>query len=154
MSLKQTIRQDLKIALKQKNKDEVSTLRLLLNEIINQEKKARTQTGEEIELNDEQIKLLAFSSLKKNKEAIEEFKKGRREDLVKKTEQENKILKNYLPEQLGQEDIKKVVDEAIALIKAESIKDIGKVMAEIMPKIKGRADGSLVNKIIRERLYD
>lgn len=154
MSLKQTIQQDLKSALKEKNSERVSVLRLLLNDIIVKEKQKRAETGQgkDVDLTDEEVESLVVSSVKKNKEAIEEFKKGQRSDLVVKTEKELEILKKYLPEQLGKEEVEKLVSEAINSLSAASPKDIGRVMGEVMPKLKGKTDGTLVRKIVQEKL--
>jgi len=154
MTLKQAVQQDLKSALKEKKAERVSALRLLLNDIIVKEKQKRAETGEgkDVELTDEEVQSLVASSVKKNREAIEEFKKGQRPDLVAKTEKELEILKKYLPEQLTRDEIEKLVSEAISSVSASSFHDIGRVMKEVMPKLKGRADGNLVRKIVEEKL--
>ena len=79
-------------------------------------------------------------------------KKGKREDLVKQTEDEMKILLEYLPKQLSQEDLKEIVKDAIDKENISSMKDIGKLMKAVMPQVKGKADGNAVNKIARELL--
>lgn len=152
MSLKQTIQEDLKTAIKNKDSERISALRLLLNEIIIKEKQKRAEAGKEVELTDEEVQALAGTSVKKNREAIEEFRKGQRADLIEKTEREIGVLQNYLPEQLAEEEVEKLVSRAITSLSAESPKDIGRVMGEVMPKLKGRADGNLVRKIVQEKL--
>ena len=84
--------------------------------------------------------------------AIEDFKKGQREDLVKLTEQEIDILLQYLPEQLTEEEVEQIVLETIKEVNAKSVKDIGIIMKAVMPKVKGRTDGNIVNKIVRKIL--
>jgi len=92
------------------------------------------------------------SEIKKRKEAILEFEKGERKDLVKRETSEMKILQSYLPEQLPEAEIKKFAKEIIKKAGAKEIKDMGKVMSELMPKLKGKAEGSLVSKIVKELL--
>jgi len=163
MILKEEIKKDFKIALKKKAKLECSVLRLLNSAIHNKEieKKAKLRKKGELieeeivkqgELIDEEITTLILSEIKKRKEAILEFEKGDRRDLVEKEKKETEFLKRYLPEQLPEEEIKKIVKETIDRLGAQDIKDIGKVMTELMPKIKGRADGSQVSKIVKELL--
>lgn len=164
MELKQKIQEDLKTALKEKKELELSVLRMLNAAITNKEKEKRYKQGkekpemseEELEkesqlTNDEAIEVIS-SEIKKRKEAISGFEKGKREDLVDKERKEFEILKKYLPEQIPEEEVKKLAKEAVEKVGAKDIKDMGKVMAELMPKIKGKADGGLVSKIIRELL--
>ena len=92
------------------------------------------------------------SEVKKHKESISGFEKGERQDLVEKEKRELEILQKYLPEQISEEEIKEIAKEAIQETGAKEIKDMGKVMADIMPKIKGRADGSQASKIVKELL--
>ncbi|MEK0366298.1 MAG: GatB/YqeY domain-containing protein, partial [Nitrosopumilus sp.] len=93
----------------------------------------------ESQLTDEEIVEVISFEAKKGKEAILEFKKGERQDLVGKEKKELEILQKYLPEQLSEEEIKKLVKEAIKKVGAQEIKDTGKVMAEMMPQVKGKA---------------
>jgi len=164
MSLKIKIQNDLKSALKEKKEIKLSVLRLLISAINNKEIEKRTKTWkerpelliEELEkesqLSDNETIEVISSEIKKRKEAILEFEKGEREDLVEKEKKEMEILQKYLPEQLSEEEIRKLAKEAIKKVKATEIKDMGKVMAEIMPKVKGKAEGSVVSKIIKELL--
>jgi len=162
--LKEKIEEDFQKALKEKNEEEVSVLRVLRAEMVNKEKEKRHQKSkenpglalEELEkesqLTDEELVSLIASEVKKRKEAVLEFEKGKRGDLVEKEKKEIEILKRYLPEQLSEEEIKKLVKETIQRLGAKSLKDMGRVMGEIMPKIKGRAEGEIVSKIVREEL--
>jgi len=164
MNLKEKIKEDLKTALKEGKEIEVSTLRLLLSAIFNKEKEKRYKLSKqkpefeekdlekESQLVDEEVIEVISSEIKKRKESILEFGKGQRQDLVEKETKEKEILEKYLPEQLSEEGIKKLVKEAIERVEAKEPKDIGKVMAELMPKVKGRADGGLVSKIAKELL--
>ena len=90
--------------------------------------------------------------MKQRKDSLEEFKKGGRDDLVEKTEEEIKVLLAYLPEQLDEGEIRSLVKAAIEETGAASPKDMGKVMKALMPKTKGKADGKLVNNIVKEML--
>ena len=162
--LKEKIEEDFQKALKEKNEEEVSVLRVLRAEMVNKEKEKRYQKSKEnpelalgelekeSQLTDEELVSLIASEVKKRKEAILGFEKGKREDLVEKEKKEIEILKRYLPEQLSEEEIKKMVKETIQRLSAKSLKDMGRVMGEIMPKIKGRAEGEIVSKIVREEL--
>lgn len=162
--LKEKIEIDFKKALKGKKGTEVSVLRMLKAEIFNKEKEKRYSkvkekpnlSDEAIEkessLEEEEVLKIILSRIKKGRESITEFEKGNRDDLAKKEKEEIKILTRYLPEQLSEEEIKKMAEEIIKEIKAKDIKDMGKVMSELMPKIRGRAEGSLISRIIKELL--
>lgn len=162
--LKENIQSDLNEAVKKRNEIVCSTLRMLLSAILNKEKEKRYKfSKEEPELSeeelikkstlrDEEISEVVLSEIKKRKEAISEFKKGEREDLVKKERAELEILQKYLPEQLSEEEIKKLAKQAVEEVGAREMKDMGKVMAEIMPKVKGKADGNTVSRIAKELL--
>lgn len=86
------------------------------------------------------------------RDSIEEFERGKRADLVKKAEEEISLLRPYLPSQLSIDEVKKIVEEAVAEVGATTAKDMGKVMGALMPRVKGRADGKLVNEIVRSIL--
>jgi hypothetical protein len=164
MNLKEKIRGDLNEAVKKREALESSVLRLLLAAILNKEKEKRYKTynaepklkEEELtkksQLTDEEITEVIFSEVKKRKEAILEFGKGKREDLVRKETKEMELLKKYLPEQLSEEEIKKIAQDVIKKIGAQSPKDMGRVMSELMPKLKGKADGSLAGKAVKDLL--
>lgn len=162
--LKEQIRKDLNSALKEKKELEVSVLRLLRAAIFNKEKAKRYKISKEkpeakkeeiekeSELTNEEVMEVISSEIKKRKETILEFEKGKREDLAKKEKEEIEILQKYLPEQLSEDEIKKLAKETIEKIGVKEIKDLGKVMAELMPKVKGRAEGSLISRIVKEFL--
>ncbi|MCX6759084.1 MAG: GatB/YqeY domain-containing protein [Candidatus Nealsonbacteria bacterium] len=154
MELKEKIRLNLNSALKEKRTLEVLVLRQLLAAILNKEKEKRFKAKEEkdIQLTDEEVIEVISSEAKKRRESIFEFGKGKRQDLVEKEKKELEILEKYLPEQLPEEEIRKLIKDAIEKTDAKEIKDMGKVMAELMPKIKGKADGTLVSKIVKELL--
>ncbi len=146
MGIKEKIMADLKEAMKSKDMDKVSTLRLLLSEIKNKEIDKRG------ELTDEEIYAVIQKSVKQRKESIEQYRSGGREDLVEKEQKELEILEKYLPEQLSEDELERIIDEAIKETEATTLKDLGKVMRVVMPKVKGRADGKLVNEMVRKKL--
>ncbi len=164
MDLKEILQQNLKAALKEKKEMEASVIRQVLAAILNKEKEKRFKiskekpeiSGEEIEkesrLTDEEIIEVLSSEAKKRNESILGFEKGKREDLVKKEKKELEIIQKYLPTQLSEEEIKKLVKETIEKSGAKELKDMGKLMAELIPKVKGRANGSQVSKIAKELL--
>ncbi len=164
MILKEKIEKDLAEAIKSRKEREISVLRLLKDAIFLKEKEKRykiftqkkgiseKELEKESQLSDEEIIQVISSEIKKRKEAILEFEKGKRSDLVKKESEEIEILRRYLPEQLSEEEIRKMAKEIIDKVKAGNLKDMGKVMQELMPKVKGRADGALVSKVVRELL--
>ena len=146
MSLKDRVLQDMKEAMKARDQLRLSTLRLLVSEIKNREIDAKG------ELKDEDILALIQKAVKQRQDSIAQYEKGGRQDLAEKEKAEMEILKAYLPEELSKEAILKIIDQAIAATGASSPKEMGKVMREVMPKVKGRADGKLVNELVRKRL--
>ncbi len=164
MTLKEKIQTDLKTAVKEKNETFTSALRLLLAAVLNKEKTKRYKISQEkpdltedklvkeSQLTDEEVIEVISSEIKKNKEAIVDFEKGEREDLVEKEKAAIEVWQKYLPEQLSDQELKKIIKEAIEKVGAKEAKDMGRVMAELMPQIKGKAEGSQVSKIVKELL--
>lgn len=162
--LKEEIEENFKKALKEKRGIEVSALRMLKLAIFNREKEKRYKLSkakpdfkvEELEkesfLTDGEVIEVILSEIKKRKESVLEFERGKREDLVKKEKAEIEVLQKYLPEQLSEEEIEKLAKEVIKRIGAKEMKDMGKVMTELMPKVKGKAEGGFVSKIVKELL--
>ena len=162
--LKEKIKQDLKNALKEARETELSVLRMVFSAITNKEKEKRykkikekpdlkeEELEKESQLTDEEVLEVISFEAKKRKEAVSLFEKGGRRDLAEKEKKETEILEKYLPEPLSEEEIKKLAKEAVEKTGAGEMKDMGKVIAELMPKVKGKAEGSLVSKIIRELL--
>jgi uncharacterized protein YqeY len=161
--LKDKIKKDLKEKIKNKENFEANTLRLLLAAILNKEKEKRAILAKKeklspkefeakSELSNEEIISLISSEIKKRKESIEIFQKGKREDLVLKEKREIEVLAKYLPEKISKEDLEKLIKDAILKLKAVSMKDLGKVMKEVMPKVKGRADGKEVSELVKKFL--
>lgn len=135
-------------ALKSGDKFRADTLRYLLSVIHN----AEISKGKDAVLTEEELAELLQKQAKQRQESITAYEKGGRADLVEKEQKELEIIKGYLPEQLPDEEIKKLAEEAVKEVGAKGPQDMGKVMGALMPKIKGRADGSLVSKIVRELL--
>ena len=164
MDIKEKIKEDLKNALKGRDALTVSVLRMLLSAILNKEiekraKIAKAENGlgeqeltEKSRLLEDEIMQAISSEVKKRKEAATEYEKGGRQDLFEKETKEAEILKKYLPEELSDDDLKKIVDEAILKVGASSIKDMGSVIKEVMVQAKGRADGSKVSQLVKELL--
>jgi len=161
VSLKEKIQTDLKETLPQRDNLRISVLRMLLAAVFNKEKekRARLSKTEEIEkldelskLTDEEVLEVVSSEVKKHKDSIEQYEKGNRPDLVEKEKKELKILMSYLPEQMNEEKIRKLVKEKIKELGASGPKDIGKVMGVLMPQLKGKAEGGAINKIVQEEL--
>lgn len=153
-SLKEKIEGDLKTAMKSKDTIALSALRMAISAIKNKEIEARgagkLKAGDSLEEADV-LKVLSTLA-KQRQESIEMFKQGGRDDLQKKEASELKIIERYLPSQLSKADVEKIVESAIKEIGAANIKDMGKVMKAVMPKVAGQADGKLVNEIVRQKL--
>lgn len=144
MSLKELLMEDLKDSMRNKEtlkKDTITMVRAAIQQ---------KEIDNKIELSEEDIIEIISKEVKDRRDSIEDFKKGNREDLVEKTEQEIEILLKYLPEQLTEEELKSLVMETIEKTGAKSMRDMGKIMGSIMPKIKGRADGGMVSEIVKE----
>jgi hypothetical protein len=161
MATLERLSQDLKKAQKRQAVLEVSVLRLVMSALNNKqiEKRTKLSKSEPLEkldslsqLTEEEVLEVVSSEAKKRRESITEFTKGNRQDLVNKEKEELEILGEYLPKQLSEEEIRDFVKGAVKVTGAKTLAEIGKVMQELMPKVKGRADGSLVNKIVRELL--
>ncbi|MBP7254635.1 MAG: GatB/YqeY domain-containing protein [Negativicutes bacterium] len=148
MSLKDKLTEDMKQAMKDKEagKLRLSVIRMVRAAIKN------VEIDTKAELAEEDVIAIVAKEVKMRRDSMEEFKKGQRDDLVAQLEQEIEVLLPYLPQQLTEAEVREIVTEAVAIAGATSSKDMGKVMAVLMPKVKGRADGKLVNNIVRELL--
>jgi len=146
MSLKKRLLDDMKSAMKNKDVIRKNTISMVRAAILQKEK------DEKIELDDDGIIGVIAKEAKKRKDSIPEFEKGNRFDLVDKLNKEIQILMEYLPQQLTEEEIEELVIRAIREVGANSQKDIGKVMAVLMPKVKGRAEGKTVNELVKKHL--
>lgn len=147
MTLKEQIIADLTAAMKAKEELKLSTLRMLKAAIMNYE-----VSGADKEATDDVVVDLIKKGIKQRRDSAEGFHKGGNEEAAQKELAEIKILESYMPEQMGEEDVKKVVQEAIGQTGASGPSDFGKVMGAAMGKLKGQADGGLVNKVVKELL--
>lgn len=147
--LKDKVQEDLKQAMMAKDELRLSTVRMLKSAIQYHEIQ---KGGAGYEATDEDVIEVIGREVKKRNEAIELYKKGGREELAQKEEKELEILKTYLPEQMSEEEIRNIVKQTITETGASSIQEMGKVMGALMPKVKGRADATLVSNIVRESL--
>jgi uncharacterized protein YqeY len=152
MSLKQRLADDLKAAMKAGDRPRVDCLRMLRARILDHEVSLRPQRGPEHELGDGEATQVVAAYAKQRREAIAEFRNGRREDLASREEAELAIVQSYLPEPLDEAAIRALVRTAIADVAATSVRDLGAVMKRVLPAVQGRADGALVSRIVREAL--
>lgn len=164
MSLRKRIDDDLKRAVKQGKRLKMGTLRMLVAALVNKEKEKRygvatedkgiteQELSQKSELLEEEVSDIINYEAKKRREATEAFEKGGRQDLVEKEQAELEVLQAYLPEQLREDELLQLVKDAVESTGASNTQDMGKVMAELMPKVKGRADGALVSKTVKEML--
>lgn len=146
MSLEQQLMADLKDSMKTKDTIRKNTITMVRAAV------KQREVDEKIKLSDQDILDIMSKQLKEKKMAIEEFKRGDRQDLVDLTEIEIGILLKYLPKQLSEEEVEKIVRETIEEINAKSMKDIGIIMKAVMPKVKGKTDGKVVNKMAKKVL--
>ncbi|MBU1445954.1 GatB/YqeY domain-containing protein [Patescibacteria group bacterium] len=147
MSLKDQVQSQMIEAIKAKDTIKTSTLRMLKAEILKFE-----TSGSNKETTDEILVSIIQKQLKQRKDAAEQYLKGGRPELAEKEEQEAKILEAYLPEQMSEEEVRGIIKTVITEVGATSKADIGKVMGAIMTKIKGKADGKVINRIVQELL--
>lgn len=146
MSLKQKLQEDLKSSMKNKDTVKKSVITLIRASI------KQYEVDNRVELGDDEIVDLIAKQLKQTRDSREEFTKAGREDLVSKAEAEIEVLKEYLPQQLSEEELNKIVISTISEVGATSMKDMKKIMTSIMPKVKGRADGKLINELVKKNL--
>jgi len=148
MSIKGLLTEDMKQAMKDKEsgKLRLSVIRMARANIKN------IEIDEKRELNDDEVLAVLVKEVKMRQDSLEEFAKAGREELVEQAKQEIAILRKYLPEQLSDEELRALVEEAVAETGAAGPKDMGKVMAALMPKTRGRADGKRINTMVRELL--
>ncbi len=144
--LRDTLQSDLAQAQLQKDTLKVSTLRMLLSEL----NYAKIQKGQD--LTDQDVVVVVQREVKKRKEAATGFRQGGREEQAQKEEQEAKILVAYLPEQLSDEELTKIVEDTITEVGANSIADMGKVIGAVMGKVSGQVEGARVSALVKEKL--
>src|SRR3990167_8668057 len=143
------LQEELKQSMLARDEFKTSVLRMVLSAINYYE---IGKGGAGYEATDEDVMSVLQKEAKQHNDSIEQFKNAGRQELVDKETKELEILKAYLPEQMGEDEIKKLVEEAISQTGAKSIQDIGKFMGALMPKVKGKSDGSLVSKIVKDSL--
>lgn len=148
MSLLTTLNDDIKTAMKAKDKETLSVLRMLKTAIQNDQIKLGR------ELNGEEELTVLSREMKQRRDSLSEFEKAERDDLIDKVKVEITIVEKYMPQQLSEEEIRQIVQGAIDQTGATSPKEFGKVMGVVMPKVKGKADGNQVNAIVKELLQE
>ncbi len=144
--MKERILNDLKEAMKQKDKELLSVIRMVKGAI------QMDEIAKKRELNDDEVIAIISKQIKTRKESIAEFEKAGRDDLKNQTQSEIDILMRYMPEQMSEGEVLRVIDQAFETVQPTSMKDMGKLMGVITPQVRGKADMGFVNKTIKERL--
>ncbi|WP_164668569.1 GatB/YqeY domain-containing protein [Virgibacillus doumboii] len=147
MTLMEQLNQDMKLAMKNKDKETLGVIRMVKSSLQNETIKLGNKELSE----DEELTVLS-KELKQRKDSLQEFKSAGRDDLVKKLETEINILQKYMPEQFTEDELEALVQSTIQEVNATSKKDMGNVMSAIMPKVKGKADGAQINKLVLKHL--
>ncbi len=146
MSLLARLEDDLKEAMRAKDADRRDALRLILNALRSAEKELQRPLHD-----DEELQVLQRER-KRRVEAAEAFRAGGREEQAQAEERELEVLQEFMPEQLSEEELEEIVDDVIAEVGATSMSHFGRVMADVMPQVSGRVDGSVVSQLVREKL--
>jgi uncharacterized protein YqeY len=146
MNLEEKLMEEMKQAMRANNKLRLSTIRMIRSSMKNKEIELRRK------LIDEEVIRVIQGMMRKGEESLEQFQAGGRMDLVEKEKMEIEIFKSFLPQPLSQEEVIKIIDETIQETQASSLKDLGKVMKAVMAKLGGKADGKLLNQLVKERL--
>ena len=150
MSLKEQIGEDIKTAMKAKDKIRLQTVRSIKKAILEKEVELRPQGKDSLTL-EQEIELLSQQA-KQRRDSIEQFKNAGRDDLADKESQELEVIESYLPAQASDEEIETLVDELIAASGASTMKDLGKVMGPAMKQLKGKADGKKIQALVKSKL--
>jgi uncharacterized protein YqeY len=146
MSLKERIQEDMKDAMRARDKERLATIRLILAAI------KQREVDERIELDDTQVITVLDRMIKQRRESISQFEQAGRDDLTAKEQAEIGVIAPYLPAALDEDEIRTLIDAAVAATGAASVRDMGKVMAELKPKLAGRADMGAVSALVKARL--
>ncbi len=146
MGLEERLVDEMKQAMKSNDKLRLSTIRMIRSAVKNKEIDLQRK------LNDEDIFMVIQGMVRKGEDAIEQFRTGGRMDLVEKEQNEMETLKSFLPQPMSQEEMLRIIDQTIAETQASSLKDLGKVMKSVMPKLAGKADGKLINQLVKGKL--
>lgn len=152
MSLRQRIEEELITALKAGDKEKLGCLRMVKAKVQEKQVELRGKKGRDAKLSDDDVIAVVSAYAKQRRDSIESFEQGGREDLAAKERSELQIISAYLPQQLSEDEVAAIVDEAVADSGATQPRDVGAVMKLVMPKVKGRADGKLVNRLVQSRL--
>jgi uncharacterized protein len=145
-TIKETLSEQMKAAMKSGDKDRLGFVRNLHAQI------RKKEIDDKVDLDDAGVQKLIATSMKQRQDSIDQFKQGGREDLVAKEAAELEFLKSFMPKQLDEEELRKLVDWAVTEAKAAGPKDMGAVMKLLMPKVQGRADGKLVSSLVNARI--
>ena len=145
-TLKQRLSEQMKSSMKSGDKETLAVVRNLHSAV------RKKEIDDRIDLDDSGVLKIVSTLVKQRQDSIEQFKQGARQDLVVKEEAELKFLQSYLPAQMDETEIKNLVEWAVTEAKASSLKDIGNVMKLLLPQVQGKADGKLVNQLVRERI--
>ena len=140
------LKQDMVEAMKAKDKERLTTIRMIKGDL------DKEHIDKKREINDDLLIEVVNRGIKQRKDSIAEFEKGGRNDLIEKTQVEIEILQSYLPAQLSEEEVSLIIDEAFQIVNPEGPRDMGKIMKEVQPKLKGRADMKKVSEIIKSKL--
>jgi uncharacterized protein YqeY len=146
MSLIARIEEELKAAMRARDQERTDTLRLTLASLRSAEKEVQRPLKD-----DEELHVLQRER-KRRQEAAEAFREGGREEQATKEERELAVIQEFMPEPIGEDELEQIIDDAIAETGATSLRDLGRVMADVMPQVAGRADGSTVSQLVREKL--
>ncbi len=146
MSIKETLTQDLKLSLKEKDTIKKNTVQGIRAAVLQFEK------DNLVELDDDGVLDVIAKELKKRRDVLPEYEKSGRQDLITQLKREIEIVMGYLPSQLSQDELDEIVRQAVEATGASSMKDMGALMAEVMPKVRGRADGKMVNALAKKYL--
>jgi len=147
MTLLEQLNQDMKQAMKAREKERLSVIRMVKASLQNE----AIKLGKDALSEDEELTVLT-REFKQRKDSLHEFKEAGREDLVQKLDFEIEVLQEYMPKQLSETELEDIIQSTIQEVQAVSKKDMGKVMGAVLPKVKGKADGSLINKIVQKHL--
>lgn len=145
-TIKERISEEMKAAMKSGDKEKLAAIRNLHAAI------RKKEIDDRVDLDDAAVIKVISTLVKQRQDSIEQFQAGNRQDLVDKETAELKLLQTYLPAQMPQDELVKIIDSAISEANAKTAKDMGAVMKVLMPKVSGKADGKLVNQLVRERL--
>ena len=144
--MKNRIIEDIKLAMKAQDKDKLNVVRMLKSDV------QMAELNKKAELTDDEVISVVTKQIKMRKDSIKEFEKGNRTDLIEQASKEIKILEEYLPEQLSEEEVINIVNDVFNKVNPTSQSDMGKIMGALNPLVKGKADMGFVSKIVKEKL--